>query len=74
MVGRTPLAINHSTIADEQGAQQACNSTLSQPSGIKIAGCFNSKLLLLTSYLLLLTSDILHLKVLLLSKYDPWQH
>jgi hypothetical protein len=45
MVGWTPFANIHSTMADEQGAQQACNSTLPasssiSPSGTMIAGRF----------------------------------
>ena len=40
MVGRTPLFSIHSTIADEHGAQHACNSTSLTPSGTIIAGFF----------------------------------
>ena len=34
------MASIHSTIADEHGAQQACNSTSCNPSGTIIAGFF----------------------------------
>ena len=40
MVGRSPCNTIHSTMADEHGAQQACNSTSPTPSGISIAGFF----------------------------------
>ena len=34
-------ARSHSTIALEQGAQQACSSILLHPSGTMIAGCLD---------------------------------
>ena len=61
MVGRTPLFSIHSTIADEQGAQHACNSTSVQPSGTIITGFFitstGKKLPLFCTETLRLTAD-----------------
>ena len=36
-MGRTPCASIHSTIAEEQGAQQACSNTSCASSGISIS-------------------------------------